>query len=179
MVVLRAIQCTQPTRFPQPRHAVPVFRQHASLLQPAQEVPKRRPQLGRRQRVQQIANLGITGNGRHLKQAPGIVVPVLQLHRPLVGQEGRRLSEEHTERTQGRISQRILAILSRAIVRQLAKRGIQHLQHVFERQWRGHRSRSDLIIALTLPHDVGAYLELLQCERIAACLRYLYSRHLH
>ncbi len=75
----------------------------------------------RRDRVEQGADLVITGNAGDAKQALGVGAPLSMAECLLVGQKGGRLREEDSESSQGSVLHRVLGVLAAAQVGQLVE----------------------------------------------------------
>jgi hypothetical protein len=81
----------------------PKIGQHAVLFQAFKDLKKHRVQVARRDRIEQYADLIVTGNLLHAEQGLGVIVPFGMLQPALVLQKRRRLGEKDTKGTQGGI----------------------------------------------------------------------------
>ena len=128
--VLRAIQRAQPVA-----SKAAIALQFSRSLQAREDLPVGRLELFRRNRIQQVANLGVAGHRMGAKQAVGIVPPRRTLHVSLMSQKGGRLHEEHRKGAQTRIADHILGIAPFAMLRYAIKPAPQQPEHMIEGEW--------------------------------------------
>ena len=81
----------------------PKMRQHAVLFKALKDLNKHRIEVARRDRIEQRADLIVTGNLLHAQQGLGVIVSFGVLQPALVLQKRRRLGEKDTKGTQGGI----------------------------------------------------------------------------
>jgi len=109
--VLRAIQGTEPAPL-----IVKGYPNALLLHQPFQDCPERLSQMRRLNRVEQIANLLISGDFRHPEQTLRIVAAFAPLHVTLVCQERGALHEKHPKGPQCPITNAVLRVLTGPLV---------------------------------------------------------------
>jgi hypothetical protein len=96
------------------------------LLQAREDLHKHRIEVARCERIEQGADLIVTGNLRNAKQGLGVIVPFGVLKPTLVLQKRRRLGEKDTKGTQGGILDGISGVGTLfAMVRQVSGLSVQ------------------------------------------------------
>jgi hypothetical protein len=122
--------------------------QQSLVPQGIQNLVEERMQRLRRDRIQHLSDLIIAGDRGDAEEALGVIAATRFAHRLLVGEEGRRLGEEHREGAQPEILHRVGAVGTRTAIRQFGQclaevipppieEGLVHAQ----RRWRQSRSR--------------------------------------
>ncbi len=76
-------------------------------------------------RIQQIADLIVTGNALNPKQTAHVAFAFALFHQPLIGQKGPRLGEEDAKGAQRSIFDFILRVLAAAMLRQFLKAAME------------------------------------------------------
>src|SRR6266571_7304450 len=112
----------------------------------------------RRDRIEQRADLIVTGNLLHVKQGMGVVLPFGVLQPALVLQKRRRLGEKDAKGTQGSILNGVSGVGTRfAMVRQLSSPSVQDALEDIEASRVGHDSllRSVERVTLALSVSIG------------------------
>src|SRR5262249_36502228 len=100
--------------------------QHAVLFKACKDLNKHRLQNARRDRIEPLADLIVTGNLLHVEQRLGIILPFGVLQPALVLQKRRRLGEKDAKGAQGSILDGIAGVGTRfAMVRQLGGPSVQ------------------------------------------------------
>jgi hypothetical protein len=100
--------------------------QQAVLFKTLKDLNKHRIEGARRDRIEQLADLIITGNRRYVSQGLGVIVAFGVLKPPLVLQKRRRLGEKDAKGAQGGILESVAGVgpLS-AMLRQLSDPSVQ------------------------------------------------------
>jgi hypothetical protein len=96
------------------------MRQHAVLFQTLKDLNKHRIEVAGREWIEELADLIVTGNLRHVEKGVGVILPFGMLQPALVFQKRRRLGEKDAKGAQGGIVDGILGVGTRfAMVRQV------------------------------------------------------------
>ena len=120
-MVLGAIESHQQLVIKHPKGA-----QHAVLLQTLKDLQIHRIEVTWHERIEQGADLIITGNLLHTKQGTGVILPLGLLEMTLVLQKRRRLGVKDTKGAQGCVFDGVAGIWSWfAMVRQLIDASVQ------------------------------------------------------
>jgi hypothetical protein len=136
----------------------PKIGQHAVLFKAFKDLNKHRIKVARRDRIEQYADLIVTGNLLHAEQGLGVIVPFGMLQPALVLQKRRRLSEKDTKGTQGGILDGVSSVRTLfTMVRQLSSPSVQDALEDIEAEGSGHDDLLDCMesIFLTLSMSIG------------------------
>jgi hypothetical protein len=98
----------------------PKRRQHAVLFKTRKDLKKHRIEVAGRERIEQLADLIVTGDLLHAEKGVGVIVPMGMLQPALVFQKRRRLGEKDAKGAQGSIVDGVSGVGTRfAMVRQV------------------------------------------------------------
>jgi len=104
----------------------PKICQHAVPFKALKDLNKHRIKVARRDRIEQCADLIVTGNLLHAQQSMGVIVTLGMLKPALVLQKRRRLGEKEAKGAQGGILDGISGVWPLgAMVRQLSDPSVQ------------------------------------------------------
>src|SRR2546422_3576804 len=104
----------------------PKLGQQAALFKAFKDLNKHRIKVARRDRIEQCADLIVTGNLLHAEQGLGVILPFGMLQPALVLQKRRRLGEKDTKGTQGGILDGVSSVRTLfTMVRQLSGPSVQ------------------------------------------------------
>jgi hypothetical protein len=102
------------------------MRQHAVLFKTLKDLNKHRIEVAWRDRIEQRADLIITGNLLHVEEGVGVILPFGMLKSALVFQKRRRLGEKDAKGAQGGIVDGVLGVGTLfAMVRQVSDSSVQ------------------------------------------------------
>ena len=104
----------------------PKMCQHAVLFKELKDLHKHGIKVARRDRIEQRADLIVTGYLLHVEQGVGVIVPFGLLQQALVLQKRRRLGEKDAKGAQGGIMDGVLGVGTLfAMVRQVSEASVQ------------------------------------------------------
>jgi hypothetical protein len=119
--VVGAVQCHQQLVAKEPK-----IGQHTGLFQARKDLQKHRIKVARRDRIEQRADLIVTGNLRHAQQGMGVMVTFGMLQPALVLQKRRRLGEKDAKGAQGGLLDGVSGVWPLfTMVRQLSDPSVQ------------------------------------------------------
>jgi hypothetical protein len=96
------------------------MRQHAVLFQTLKDLKKHRIEVAGGERIEQFADLIVTGNLLYVEKGAGVILPFGMLQPALVFQKRRRLGEKDAKGAQDGIVDGVLGVGTRfAMVRQV------------------------------------------------------------
>ena len=134
------------------------MRQHMVLLKALKNLHKHGIQVARRNRIEELAHLIVTGNLLHVEQGMGIIAPLCVLQPALVLQKRRRLGEKDAKGAQGGIMDGVSGVGPLfAMVRQVSEPSVQDALENIEASGGCHDSllRSVEIDTLTRMVSIG------------------------
>jgi hypothetical protein len=101
------------------------MRQHTVLFQTRKDLKKHRIEVAGRERIEQFADLIVTGNLLHVEKGVGVILPFGMLQPSLVFQKRWRLGEKDAKGAQSGIGDGVLGVGTRfAMVRQVREASV-------------------------------------------------------